>query len=164
MERHWRRSSLRYPGYDYAREGAVAVTICTHERQRLFGEIRQGEMHLSPAGACAITRWEHIPTRFPGVMIDAFVVMPDHLHGIVITGTEPDIATGPRVGEIVRWFKSAVHADYAKGVRHHQWPRYEGRLWQRDYYDHIIRNDADLEHTRGYIAANPSMWQEDPAK
>lgn len=159
MNDHRRRNSLRYPGYDYSQEGAVAVTICTHNRQRLFGEIITGEMNHSPAGLQATTRWMAIPSRFPGVMIDALIIMPDHLHGIIFTGTDPAIPDRPTIGDIVRWFKSALYSDYGKGVRLQGWPPYDGRLWQDDYYDHIIRNDHDLDRTRAYIEANPARWQ-----
>lgn len=155
-----RRNSLRYQGYDYAQSGAVFVTICTHGRQALFGEVANGVVHASPVGAQAKRRWEQIPARFPGVMIDGFIVMPDHIHGILLTGTDPDIGTAITSGDIVRWFKSALYGDYPKGVRNESWPRYNGRLWQRAYFDHIIRNEYDLERIRGYIENNPSRWQE----
>jgi putative transposase len=153
-----RRNSIRYPGYDYASSGAVFVTVCTHDRQRLFGDVLDGNLHHSPAGKATMRRWQGIPDRFPGVLIDAFIVMPDHLHGILITGTNPDLVTPAYCGDIVRWFKSAVHSDYGKGVRREGWPPYDGQLWQRAYYDHIIRNDADLDRVRHYIEANPARW------
>lgn len=87
-------------------------------------------------------------------------MMPDHLHGIIVSGTDPDIPDSPTVGQIVRWFKSAVYSDYGRGVRAHGWVPYDGKLWQQDYYDHIIRNEHDLERVRKYIASNPARWQE----
>lgn len=160
MHEFRRRNTIRYPGYDYAAAGAVFVTICTHNRQPLFGDVVDGNLHHSPAGLAAIRRWEQIPQRFPGILIDAFIVMPDHLHGILLTGTDPAASTGTPCGDIVRWFKSAMHSDYGKGVRRDGWPPYDGQLWQRAYYDHIIRNDADLDRVRAYIAANPARWTE----
>ena len=79
-----RRNSLRYPGYDYAQPGAVFVTVCTAGKQRLFGSVEDGQMIHSPSGAMVAIRWQAIPDRFPDVDIDAFVVMPDHIHGIVL--------------------------------------------------------------------------------
>ena len=80
-----RRNSLRYPGYDYAQPGGVHVTICTEHRQHLLGIVRDGEMTCSAAGVAAIETWDAIPARFPTVMVDGSVVMPDHLHGILFT-------------------------------------------------------------------------------
>lgn len=159
MNDHRRKNSLRYPGDDYSRAGAIFLTICTHGRQRLFGTVEDGVMYPSPAGVQAAVRWGQIPERFAGVLIDVFVAMPDHLHGILLIGTDPAITTPPTAGEVVRWFKSALYADYSKGVRSAGWEPYDGQLWQRDYYDHIIRNDRDLEHVRNYIEANPARWQ-----
>jgi REP element-mobilizing transposase RayT len=160
LEEPRRRNSLRYPGYDYSQAGAVFLTIATHNRQRLFGTVEDGAVIPSPAGAQVALRWIQIAERFPGVMIDAFVVMPDHLHGVLLTGTDPSIPTNPTAGEIVRWFKSAFYADYSRGVRHAGWPPYDGRLWHRDYHDRIVRNDVELDHIRDYIAANPARWSE----
>jgi putative transposase len=155
IDRQARRNWLRYPGYDYAQAGAVFVTICTQGRQRLFGAVVDGAVTLTPAAA----RLEQIPDRFPGVMIDAFIVMPDHIHGIFLTGADPAMAVWATPGEIVRWYKCAMFADYSRGVRSQGWEPYDRQLWQRDYYDHIIRNDADLDRIRAYIETNPARWE-----
>jgi putative transposase len=160
-QRYTRRNSLRYPGYDYARSGAVFVTICTAGRQHLFGHVQGGEMQMTPAGVMVQQTWHRIPERFPDVLLDACIVMPDHLHGIILTGARPDVpTTNASLGDMVRWFKSTTHAHYRKGVLDGGWPPYDRHLWQRDYYDHIIRNDDDLDRVRAYIEANPARWQE----
>lgn len=108
-ERPLRRNSLRYPGYDYAQAGAVFVTICTFSRQPLFGEVVDGQMVHSRAGALAVACWKAIPERYAGVGIDAFVVMPDHLHAILFTGIDPDLeAHRDTVGFVIRGFKARV--------------------------------------------------------
>lgn len=152
-----RRNSLRYPGYDYASPGGVFVTIVTHNRQHLFGEIRDAEPALTPAGLAVERRWHQVPDRFPGVMIDAFMVMPDHIHGILVIGAR-DADEMPTAGEIVRWFKAMVLSDYSIGVRDNAWHPYNGRLWQRGFHDHIIRGERDLMLIRQYIDANPARW------
>lgn len=89
-----RRSSLRLPQYDYADFGAVFVTICTHQRQALFGIITNGEVELSPPGIAVQSAWNRLPSRFPHVELDEFIIMPDHLHGILITGYQ-SVARNP---------------------------------------------------------------------
>lgn len=160
-EQNRRRNSVRYPGYDYAQAGTVFVTLCTSGRQRLFGEVVDQAVSLSPAGELVQHAWQCIPERFPGVLIDAWIVMPDHLHGLLMMGAGPgpELRLGAvKSGDIVRWFKSATVSGYRRGVVEGGWMPYEHHLWQRDYYDHIVRNDADLDRVRDYIAANPSRW------
>ena len=156
-----RRNSLRYTGYDYAQPGAVFVTVCTAGRQRLFGSVMDGRMVHSPAGALVVERIRSIPARFPGVAVDAFVVMPDHLHGIVVCGAGTDEG-GLRatVGDVVRWLKTSVSRLYGAGVNEAGWPPYDRQLWQRDYYDRIIRTEAELAAIRAYIDGNPGRWWE----
>lgn len=158
-DEHRRRNTLRYPGYDYAQVGAVFVTICTQGRQRMFGAVRDGQVLLTPPGLRARDRWAQIPARFPGVVVDASIVMPDHIHGIILIGTDPTLPTRTTASDVVRWFKSALFTDYTTGVRHHGWEPYDRQLWQRNYYDHIIRSERELDRIRAYIEANPTRWQ-----
>jgi REP element-mobilizing transposase RayT len=152
---------MRYPGYDYAQPGGVHLTICTENRQHLFGMPRDGQVLHSAAGLAALELWDVLPARFPTVMADMYVVMPDHLHVMLFTGIDPERPeTRETVGAVVRWFKTAMHRRYRDGVNRRGWPPYEGKLWQRDYYDHIIRNDRDLATIQAYIEANPLRWWE----
>lgn len=149
-----RRNSLRYPGFDYSSPAGIFVTITTHDRQAVLGFTLEDQEHLTQAGRAASRRWREIPDRFADVMIDAFVVMPDHIHGILwigCAGVEPPTSCG----DVVRWFKTMVLRDFTVGVREHSWEPYKGRLWQRGYYDHIIRGEKDLATVRDYIDANP---------
>jgi REP element-mobilizing transposase RayT len=100
---------------------------------------------------------ESLPTRYPGVDIGSFVVMPDHTHMIVACGIEPDMDS-PTVGTVLKSFKGITVAAYRVGVQTHHWPPYAKHLWQADYYDHIIRNADDLATREAYIEANPSRW------
>lgn len=159
MSQYRRRNSLRYHGYDYAQPGSVFVTIDTAGRQRLFGAVVEGQVAHSPAGSMAIERWRGIPERFPVTALDAFVVMPDHVHGILMCGVEPESGVSKTtIGEMVRWFKTAVYAAYGRGVREEGWPPYDGQLWHRDYHDRMVRNDAELAAIRAYIEGNPGRW------
>ena len=197
-ERHHRKS-IRLRGYDYASPGAYFVTIVTQDRACLFGEISRGRMHLNAAGMAAQTVWAAIPVHFPRVRLDAFVVMPNHVHGIIlIAGTDaatddadesvPDDAdelvgathASPRrsprrspqwsppqspphhphgpprrsIGAIIGSYKSAV----SRHINQLRRPR-SGLVWQRNYYERIIRDYPSLQRVRKYIYANPRNWK-----
>jgi REP element-mobilizing transposase RayT len=154
-----RRNSLRYPGYDYSQPGCVSVTVRTHHRQRLFGVVADGLMRLSPQGSEVERIWLEIADRSSGVIVDAVVVMPDHLHGILMTGTDPSVETRDSVEEIVHDFKVRFRAAYRRHVDAGVWSPYATKLWQRSYFDRIIHSDRQLQATRDYIFANPARWQ-----
>ena len=168
-EKHGRRS-IRLPNYDYSGAGLYFVTICTCNRICLLGEIVKGEMRLNGSGRVVRAKWENIPRNFPDVEMDAFVVMPNHLHGIiVITGDPlgeapapplqypPSGPPGRSVGSIVGSYKSAVtkRINAIRGTRGKS-------VWQRNYYEQIIRNEAHLNRVRQYIDDNAACWAEDP--
>jgi REP element-mobilizing transposase RayT len=168
MARQWRRydgvtSRIRLRGHDYSSPGIYFITLCTEHRTCLFGTIEDEEMALSPAGLVIESWWGSIPAFFPDVALDAMVVMPNHVHGLnTLSGTDSgDSAGGQTLGEIMRWFKSHTTHDYTIGVRLHNWERFDGRLWQPRFYDHIVRSDRALDRIRTYIAANPCRWSED---
>lgn len=154
-------SRLRLRGYDYATPGAYVVTLCTERRVCLFGDVADDEMRLSAAGQVIESWWGSIPRRFPRVELDVMIVMPNHVHGVImILSTDPleiDPST-PKLSQIMRWFKTRTTNDYILGVRTEGWPRYPGKLWQTGFYDHIVRDEPTLERIRSYIAANPSRW------
>jgi putative transposase len=269
-ERH-RRRSMRLKGYDYSQAGAYFVTICTQGRACLFGEVVDGEMRLNDAGRMVVAEWERLPALFPNVVLDAFVVMPNHIHGIVILTDPADDATDgataigatisgattggaatggattrvaptrvgddanpvgaglvpapstmagddadsvgaglvpapstmaggnadsvgaglvpapsvpaqsvpapstpapstpapsapapstptPTLGDVIGAFKSRVTVEYIRGVKTFGWTPFDRRLWQRNYYEHIIRNEETLNCIRRYIAENPIRW------
>lgn len=153
-----RRNSLRYPGHDYRRPGSYFVTICTHKRQPLFGQVLGGTMLLTRQGEAIDRAWQDIATAFHGVIVDMHVVMPDHLHGILMLGTDPAIPATHSLSTLVGWFKVRTHAKYRHRVAAGAWPPYRGKLWQTSYHDRIIRNDRELDACRAYIESNPARW------
>jgi putative transposase len=261
-QKHHRRS-IRMKGYDYSRAGAYFITICTQDRADLFGEVVDGGMRMNGAGRMIRSVWDEMPAFYPGVDTDEFVVMPNHVHGIVVlvgatprgrpdsrgrpdagqargvaptlsvpdvgrrfetmatkpctdasghttgsgqprgvapTVSVPDVvhrfetmATKPctdatghtvRTGQtpgsgqprgvaptvsapdVVHRFKTLTTKRYTDGVKQSGWVPFPGRLWQRNYYEHIIRDDASLDRIRQYIADNPAQWaldRENPA-
>ncbi|MBI2172040.1 MAG: transposase [Chloroflexi bacterium] len=169
-----RRRSIRLPGYDYASPGGYFVTLCTFQRLPLFGDIVNGEMHLNNCGRIAQDCWNAIPGHFPNARLDAFIVMPNHVHGVLWltpvgaqhaaplrsavprhTATPNNVLPGS-LGAIVRSYKSAVSRNAS--TIHQTTPRF---LWQRNYYERIIRDDAELNAVRQYIIDNPTNWQDD---
>jgi putative transposase len=155
-----RRQHLRLRSYDYSQPGAYFVTIVTESRQCLFGTISYGELHLNPAGTSVNEWWLRLPDKFPHVALLSHVVMPNHVHGLVqLTGHPQPLATS--LPDVMQWFKTMTTNAYAAGVRTHGWAPFPGRLWQRGYYDHIVRHEEDLASIAEYIEANPANWAED---
>jgi REP element-mobilizing transposase RayT len=163
------RRSIRLPGYDYSQEGAYFVTIVTKDRQYHFGNIVGEEMQLSRIGEIAEECWKGISKHFPNALVDEFVAMPNHIHGIVILNehvgvqhVEPlrhryqKIIPGS-ISTIVRSFKAAV----TKSCRDQGFDHFR---WQRNFYEHIIRDDDDLNRIREYILNNPLQWSLDSSR
>lgn len=104
--------------------------------------------------------WTAMPGEFSSVTLDAFVVMPNHVHAIALMDYR-EIERNPELGTIIQRFKSITTTRYINGVMEKGWQPFDGRLWQRNYYDHIIRNERDLDRCRAYIEANPANWHHD---
>lgn len=159
-----RRRSIRLQHHDYG-EGVYFVTICAAGYECLFGEIVDFEMQRSPAGSIVAEEWLRTPSIRPEVELDAFVVMPNHFHGVVLL-LESDGGAGrhdagltrrPRsLGSLAAGFKSAVtkRINELRGT-----PR--KTVWQRSYHEHIIRDEDDLVRIRKYVEDNPARWAED---
>jgi len=157
-DKHHRRS-IRLKGYDYSQAGAYFVTICTKARGCLFGEIIDGEMVLNPFGEVVQACWDDLPRHYPHVELDAFVIMPNHAHGIIMISVGAGFKPAPTHGlpEIIRAFKTFSSRRIndlrdMSGVP----------LWQRNYYEHVIRNEESLNTIRRYIIENPLRWADDP--
>ena len=153
------RRSPRLATFDYTHPGLYFVTVCTWGREPLLGEVVAGDMHLSQAGRAALEAWAALPLRFPAVDLDAFVVMPNHVHGILVLGGAPDLAPDiarPNLAVVMRAFKSVsgIQGNRALG-------RTNQPFWQRSYHDRIIRNTRELALIRKYIADNPARWETD---
>jgi putative transposase len=177
-QKHHRRS-IHLKGYDYSQEGAYYVTIVAWHREFLFGEVVNGEMILSKYGLVAKQQWEKLPKRFPNIDLGAYVIMPNHMHGIIqiINGrgsagnlSDPDDESSRRaptheqfqkpikgsIPTIIRSYKSAV------SYRINLMRRTDGvPVWQRNYYEHVIRSEKDLQNKTDYIESNPQLWEQD---
>ncbi len=200
-----RRRSMRLRGHDYAQADAYFVTVCAHDRACLFGAVVDAEMRPNDAGRLVVAEWEALPGRFPAIELDAFVLMPNHLHGIIVirppglvragqgatvgaglvparaetTGMIPTTTVGAGVrattrvartgmddapvtlGDVVGAFNSSTTVRYTRGITRSGWPPFRGRLWQRNYYEHIVRDEASLSRIRQYIQENPARWTAD---
>jgi REP element-mobilizing transposase RayT len=180
------RRSIRLKDYDYSQSGAYFVTICAWDKACIFGEISADEMVLNEAGKIVLAVWDELPGHYPGIETDQFIVMPNHIHAIIMivgagfkpaqmVGTAQMVKSAPlmnlaqidendRAGckpaptktvlsEIVRGFKTFS----AKGINKFRNSR-GLPVWQRNYYEHVIRNEADLTRIREYITNNPLKW------
>jgi REP element-mobilizing transposase RayT len=133
--------------------------ICVHERRCLFGRVSDGEMILNATGRIAAARWCDIPAHFPAVCLDAFVIMPNHVHGILVFQYTPVESLVQRdenrlsLGTVVGAFKSAAakEINLLRGTP-------GAKVWQDRFHDHIVRGDADLDRIREYIELNPANW------
>jgi len=170
------RRSIRLKGYDYSQGGAYFVTVCVRNRELCFEKYR---------GLQEIVRqqWEELPQRFPDLILDEFTIMPNHIHGILIVGADRSAENvgatlavaqnngagarpAPTVGEIVGAFKSLCIHDWLTYMKEKKIDAV-GKFWQRNYYEHVIRNEYELNKIREYIKNNPLKWsldRENPEK
>lgn len=180
------RQSIRLPKYDYSQKGAYFVTICTNNREHLFGEIRRGWKYsaldtefpeTTQYGVSILEStefwkiaeqcWHEIPNHYPHVELDVFIVMPNHIHGIIcIVGAENILPNLPNQENgfqyVISRSLSAIIRGYKIGVT--KWCRAITpwiEIWQRNFYEHVVRDEEDLNHIREYIIHNPTNWQED---
>lgn len=185
------RKSIRLKGYDYSQAGLYFVTICTQNRAHLFGNIKNGEMILNDAGKMVETEWMKLTDRYKNIQLHEYVVMPNHFHAIFqivgatlvvdpnvgqpqgiaptpgitptpgIAPTEGIAPTGKRLGDMVGAFKSITTVNYIRHIKTNDWPRFYGKLWQRNYWEHIIRNEFAYNRISQYIINNPLKWEND---
>ena len=153
---------LRLKEYDYSQAGAYFVTICTKNHESIFGKVTNGTIQLSPFGEIIEACWKDLPSRYPHVELDAFVVMPNHIHGIVVISVgaihelPPCQQTGRRrmlLPRIIGYIKMNT-AKRINRLRNTSGVS----VWQRNYYEHVIRNEESLNSIRQYIAENPQRW------
>ena len=164
-----RRRSLRLEGYDYGGWGPCFVSIVVDKRLPLFGEVVDEEMRLTDAGEMVQSVWAALPQRFPAVHLDMFVVMPNHIHGIIVIDHSDTVTTSERattrvaptgapdagrriaLGDVVGAYKSLSTVEYTRGVAVHGWPRFRGRLWQPKLLrTHHPRRQIARTHPRLY--------------
>ena len=173
----YNRHSIRLPGYDYSQAGVYFVTIVTQNRKNLFGEIvgagsKPAQMRLNEYGEIVKNTWDDLIHHVRGIELDAFVIMPNHIHGIIVivgdlrAGSKPALTRNSLqnldnrkqqpLQEIIRQFKT-FSARYINEKRHMSGTP----VWQRNYYEHVIRNEKSYDEISAYIANNPSQWKMD---
>jgi len=176
------RRSIRLQGYDYSQNGAYYVTLCTQNRECLFGEIVKGQMILNEYGKIVEQCWNDLPDHYNNIELDAYVIMPNHFHGIILITDNVDNVDNVRaihelpIHELPRQQQKQRQQQRRKMLL----PKIVGRfkmnsakqinqmrntpgisVWQRNYYEHIIRDEKSLENIRNYIINNPAKWQDD---
>ena len=160
------RQSIRLENYDYSQAGAYFVTICTHNRKCLFGQISGGRTLLNRFGKLVGDEWDRTPQVRDDVMLDRYVIMPNHIHGIIIVSHEEGVwqyaptdgfrSPSKTVGAVIRGFKSAITKQINESRKTPGAP-----VWQRNYWDRVIRNERELSKAREYIQNNPLKWELD---
>ena len=164
------RRSIRLKNYDYSQAGLYFVTIVTQNREYLFGEITGDEMVLNDAGIMVEKWFNELKNKFPDIQCHTMVVMPNHFHCIVqnvgadlrVCPDDSESNQGEHVGSplpvVVQWFKTMTTNEYIRGVKNKNWQRFNGKLWQRNYWEHIIRNENEYQQIAEYILQNPKKW------
>lgn len=175
------RKSTRLSGYDYSKPGMYFVTMVTQGRDFRFWNvgatpcgcpINSNRLHIRSCGRINDSGhmiqkwWEQIPDKFSNISIDEYIIMPNHFHGIIVINSndsrgQPHGAAPTVIGDVINWFKTKTTNDYIRCVRLGIYPEFDRRLWQRNYYDHIIRDDEDLNRIKQYIIDNPANWEID---
>ncbi|MCL2682711.1 MAG: hypothetical protein FWE63_04395 [Bacteroidales bacterium] len=166
------RRSIRLKGYDYSQAGLYFVTICVRDREHLFGEIINGEMVLNEYGKIVNAEWQYLKTKYPHIELHGYVIMPNHFHGIIqISETSvgagfarpickhlsqfplgrADPAPTATIGNIIGYFKYQTTKKINLSIK----------IWQRNYYEHIIRNNRSYKYIANYIINNPINWEND---
>jgi REP element-mobilizing transposase RayT len=184
-KKHHRRS-IRLPGYDYSQAGAYYVTIVAQGRECLFGEVVNAEMRLSRYGQIVQYAWFDLPKHYPHVELDAFCIMPNHAHGIIVLHED---GRGGSFSSMGAWQSQSVSGQASSDVNRETHPYVRKRhplseivrafksfsarrinvlrktpgipVWQRNYYEHVIRNEKDYQAKRNYILSNPENWEND---
>jgi REP element-mobilizing transposase RayT len=181
------RRSIRLKEYDYSQAGMYFVTICCQNRTCRFGKIKNGEMVLNNAGQM-VEKWcAELPHKFSDIIVDTYIIMPNHFHVIIVNNgnntavgadlrvcpdelDEHEISdehgiSGEHIGSplhaVVQWFKTMTTNEYIRGVKTLGWQRFDKKLWQRNYWERIIRNEHSYQRIANYIVNNPMSWGND---
>lgn len=177
------RRSIRLKGYNYSQAGLYFITLCTQNRVHFFGNITNGTMNLNHAGVM-IEKWYYeLENKYPDKRCHQMVVMPNHFHCIIenISMSNDENAhderaqpqphyginnkkTNATIGNAMDWFKTMTTNEYIRGVKQLGWQRFNGKLWQCNYYEHIIRDEKAYINISEYIKNNPAKWEIDTLK
>ena len=152
------RKSIRLRNWDYSSSALYFVTICVKSRENLFGKIIDSQMIKNDAGQMVEDLWRNLINKFDNIKLGEHVIMPNHLHGIIEIINEQK---SEKLGDIVGVFKSLSTNEYILGVNQFGWTSFDKKLWQRNYYDHIIRDNEDYFRILEYINDNPLKWEID---
>ncbi len=161
------RQSIRLKDYDYSENGYYFVTICAKDRIEYFGKIINGKMVLNEMGKITDQCWREIPKHFPDVLLDEYIVMPDHIHGVIAIGKQNPIVGNENFRSLRGWrgaksrSLSSIIRGFKIGVTKWHCQNNYDFAWQKSFYDHIIRNEKSLNKIREYIRNNPPRWELD---
>ena len=162
-----KRRCYRYPKYDYGSAGWYFITINTANFSQLFGRIENGEMHLNPFGRIAQKEWLKTEQIRDNITLEEFIVKPDHFHAIISIDfpiNQSNLAgvfrsTSQTVGAIIRGYKGAVTKQLKLYAQDNQIEGFPSKIWQRNYYDRIIRDEKELYNVKNYILENPKWYR-----
>lgn len=157
------RRSIRLRGYDYTQPNFYFITVCVQQRAALFGTISNGHLLLNDAGRMIEDWYKALGNKFPQLQTDAFICMPNHIHMLLhlLDQNAEAEARLLSISEVIQWFKTMTTNAYIRGVKQSDWSPFQGRLWQRNYWEHIVRDEKSLESIRDYIINNPKTWEND---
>jgi REP element-mobilizing transposase RayT len=157
-----KRKPNRLRDYDYSQEGYYFITICTRGRKEFFGDIREGKIDLNRFGETVNQCWYDLPRHYPNSSLDSFVIMPNHIHGIIVIDNDNVVGNGLKpfpahgLSEIIRGFKTFSSRKINEKIE------IDNKFqWQKSFYDHIIRGERSLDLIREYIQNNPLKWDLD---
>ena len=157
-----KRKPNRLRDYDYSQDGYYFITICTRGRKEFFGNIREGKLDLNRYGETVNQCWHNLPRHYPNCSLDSFVIMPNHVHGIIVIDNENVVGNGFKpfpthgLSEIIRGFKTFSSRKINEEIE------IDNKFqWQKSFYDHIIRGESSLDLIREYIQNNPLKWDLD---
>ena len=181
------RRSIRLKKFDYSQSGFYFITICTQNHLCLLGKIENSRMETNDAGDMIRIWWKELGNKYPIINLHESVIMPNHFHGIIeiqsdlsvganlcvrpgeskqksksVEGqTHRSAPTGVPINKMVQWFKTMTTNEYIRGVKNNNWPQFDKKLWQRNYFEHIIRNEKSYVEISEYIQTNPLKWHLD---
>lgn len=172
-----RRRSIRIRDYDYSQPGHYFVTICAHNKINYFGSVAYGKMTLNSIGQMIDKWWNKLPDKFCNTMLHEYVIMPNHMHAIVEIADQdkPSSCRGETtfsptlnipnqyngLGRRISWFKRMSTNEYIRLVKAGRVPVFKDRFWQRNYWEHVIRNEKSMYEICDYIITNPERWEKD---
>ena len=173
MEKLSAKKRNRLQSYNYSENGYYFVTICSSNRQNIFTNYRipvgaglvsahNNGLELSPVGRIIDQQWQAIPNLYDAVELDEYVIMPNHIHGIIVITQEKrtDTRPVPTLSDIICSFKSRSSMEYIRYIKYNNLG-FRDKIWQRSFYDHVIRNEHSLNAIREYILDNPVNWEQD---